>query len=157
METAELTTVTDPDTVAHSVGMEDGPAFKIVEFLSKFPFNQTPRAYDEHSPAQGQRTYCVEVAVPGLIVSGMIATIPPLTAQQALGPPPDNDEPSPVTANTSERQQQGAPPADDPEITDLDGNVIITRGSIKISPPPPPSIRPRPPTPKRTPASIRIS
>ncbi len=70
--------------------------------------------------------------VPGLIVSGMIATIALLTAQQAWSLSTDNDEPMDVTANTSKSVGSKTGLADDPEITDLDGNVIITRGSIKI-------------------------
>ncbi len=42
METAELTTVTDPDTVAHGVGMKTDMTFKIVEFLSKFHSTTQP-------------------------------------------------------------------------------------------------------------------
>ena len=36
METAELTTVIDPDTVAHGVGMKTDMTLKTVEFLSEF-------------------------------------------------------------------------------------------------------------------------
>jgi lipopolysaccharide export system protein LptC len=36
LETAELTTVTDPDTVAHGVGMKADMNLKVVEFLADF-------------------------------------------------------------------------------------------------------------------------
>jgi len=42
METAELTTVTDPTTVAHGVGMKTDMTLKIVEFLSEFHSTTQP-------------------------------------------------------------------------------------------------------------------
>ena len=44
----------------------------------------------------------------------------------------DNDQPMDVTANHQKTTQSKTGAASDPDITDLDGNVIITRGSIKI-------------------------
>ena len=44
----------------------------------------------------------------------------------------DNDQPMDVTANYSKSTSSKTGAANDPDITDLDGNVIITRGSIKI-------------------------
>ena len=44
----------------------------------------------------------------------------------------DNDQPMDVTANYSKSVSSKTGAASDPDITDLDGNVIITRGSIKI-------------------------
>lgn len=64
-----------------------------------------------------------------LIVSGMVAL---LSAQQAWSLSSDNDQPMDVTANTSKSVASKTGAASDPDITDLDGNVIITRGSIKI-------------------------
>jgi lipopolysaccharide export system protein LptC len=42
METAELTTVIDPNTVAHGVGMKTDMTLKIVEFLSDFQSTTQP-------------------------------------------------------------------------------------------------------------------
>jgi len=42
METAELTTVIDPTTVAHGVGMKANMTLKIVEFLSEFHSTTQP-------------------------------------------------------------------------------------------------------------------
>lgn len=42
METAELTTVIDPTTVAHGVGMKTDMTLKIVEFLSDFQSTTQP-------------------------------------------------------------------------------------------------------------------
>jgi lipopolysaccharide export system protein LptA len=44
----------------------------------------------------------------------------------------DNDQPMDVTANHQKSTQSRTGAAGDPDITDLDGNVIITRGSIRI-------------------------
>ncbi len=44
----------------------------------------------------------------------------------------DNDQPMDITANYSKSVGSKTGDANDPEITDLDGNVVITRGSIKI-------------------------
>jgi lipopolysaccharide export system protein LptA len=44
----------------------------------------------------------------------------------------DNDQPMDVTANRQKTVQSRSGAANDPDVTDLDGNVIITRGSIKI-------------------------
>jgi lipopolysaccharide export system protein LptA len=44
----------------------------------------------------------------------------------------DNDQPMDITANHQKSVQSKTGAANDPDITDLDGNVIITRGSIKI-------------------------
>lgn len=44
----------------------------------------------------------------------------------------DNDQPMDITANNSKSVSSKTGAANDPDITDLDGNVIITRGSIKI-------------------------
>ncbi|HET7063730.1 MAG TPA: lipopolysaccharide transport periplasmic protein LptA [Rudaea sp.] len=67
--------------------------------------------------------------VSGLIVSGMFVL---LATQQAWSLSSDNDQPMDVTANTSKSVASKTGAANDPDITDLDGNVIITRGSIKI-------------------------
>ena len=45
----------------------------------------------------------------------------------------DNDQPMDVTANHQKTTQSKTGAASDPDITDLDGNVIITRGSIRIT------------------------
>ena len=44
----------------------------------------------------------------------------------------DNDQPMDVTANHQKSVASRTGAANDPDITDLDGNVVITRGSIKI-------------------------
>ena len=44
----------------------------------------------------------------------------------------DSDQPMDVTANYSKSASSKTGAANDPDIVDLDGNVIITRGSIKI-------------------------
>jgi len=44
----------------------------------------------------------------------------------------DNDQPMDITANHQKSAQSKTGAASDPDITDLDGNVVITRGSIKI-------------------------
>jgi len=44
----------------------------------------------------------------------------------------DNDQPMDITANHQKSVQSKTGAANDPDITDLDGKVIITRGSIKI-------------------------
>ena len=67
--------------------------------------------------------------VSGLIVSSMIVL---LATQKAWSLSSDNDQPMDVTANTSKSVASRTGAANDPDITDLDGNVIITRGSIKI-------------------------
>jgi len=64
-----------------------------------------------------------------LTLSGLIVL---LGAQQAWCLSSDNDQPMDVTANTSKSVASKTGAANDPDITDLDGNVIITRGSIKI-------------------------
>jgi len=45
----------------------------------------------------------------------------------------DNDQPMDVNANSSKSVASRTGAANDPDITDLDGNVVITRGSIKIT------------------------
>jgi len=44
----------------------------------------------------------------------------------------DNEQPMDVESNTSKSVASRTGAATDPDITDLDGNVVITRGSIKI-------------------------
>jgi lipopolysaccharide export system protein LptA len=44
----------------------------------------------------------------------------------------DSDQPMDITANYSKSASSKTGAANDPDITDFDGNVIITRGSIKI-------------------------
>jgi len=44
----------------------------------------------------------------------------------------DNDQTMDITANHQKSAQSKTGAANDPDITDLDGNVIITRGSIKV-------------------------
>lgn len=44
----------------------------------------------------------------------------------------DNDQPMDVTANRQKSTQSKTGAANDPDITDLDGNVVIVRGSMKI-------------------------
>lgn len=44
----------------------------------------------------------------------------------------DNDQPMDVSANHQKSVASRTGAANDPDITDLDGNVVITRGSIKI-------------------------
>lgn len=44
----------------------------------------------------------------------------------------DNDQPMDITANYSKSVSSKTGAANDPDITDLDGNVVITRGSIKV-------------------------
>jgi len=44
----------------------------------------------------------------------------------------DSEQPMDVTANTSKSVTSRTGAANDPDTTDLDGNVIITRGSMKI-------------------------
>jgi lipopolysaccharide export system protein LptA len=68
-----------------------------------------------------------------LIVSGYLSgLIVLLSAQQAWCLSSYNDQLMDVTANTSKSVASKTGAANDPDITDLDGNVIITRGSIKI-------------------------
>jgi lipopolysaccharide export system protein LptA len=60
-----------------------------------------------------------------------------IVAAAAAAPPAwslssDNDQPMDVTANHQKSAQSRTGAASDPDITDLDGNVIITRGSIRI-------------------------
>jgi lipopolysaccharide export system protein LptA len=55
-----------------------------------------------------------------------------LPALQCLALSSDNDQPMDVTANHQKSMQSKTGAASDPDITDLDGNVIITRGSIKV-------------------------
>jgi len=55
-----------------------------------------------------------------------------LVAAQAWGLSSDNEQPMDVQANTSKSVASRTGAATDPDITDLDGNVVITRGSIKI-------------------------
>jgi len=55
-----------------------------------------------------------------------------LTAMQCQALSSDNDQPMDVTANRQKSSQSKTGAAGDPDITDLDGNVVITRGSIKI-------------------------
>ncbi len=55
-----------------------------------------------------------------------------LSALQCQALSSDNDQPMDVTANHQMSAQSKTGAANDPDITDLDGNVIITRGSIKI-------------------------
>jgi lipopolysaccharide export system protein LptA len=44
----------------------------------------------------------------------------------------DNGQPMDVTANRQKSTQSRTGAANDPDVTDLDGNVVITRGSMKI-------------------------
>jgi lipopolysaccharide export system protein LptA len=67
--------------------------------------------------------------VSGLIVSGMAAL---LSASLAWALSSDNDQPMDLNANTSKSVASKTGAASDPDITDFDGNVVITRGSIKI-------------------------
>jgi lipopolysaccharide export system protein LptA len=45
----------------------------------------------------------------------------------------DNEQPMDVNANSSKSVASRTGAASDPDITDLDGNVVITRGSIRIT------------------------
>lgn len=65
----------------------------------------------------------------GALVLGLAAL--PLASAWALSS--DNDQPMDVQANTSKSVASRTGAASDPDITDLDGNVVITRGSIKIT------------------------
>lgn len=55
-----------------------------------------------------------------------------LSASAAWALSSDNDQPMDVTANYSKSASSKTGAVNDPDITDLDGNVVITRGSIKI-------------------------
>jgi len=55
-----------------------------------------------------------------------------LTTMQCQALSSDNDQPMDITANQQKSAQSKTGAANDPDITDLDGNVVITRGSIKI-------------------------
>ncbi len=74
----------------------------------------------------------IDRKAPVRFVSCLTGMIVLLTAQQTWCLSTDNDQPMDVTANTSKSVGSKTGAADDPAITDLDGNVIITRGSIKI-------------------------
>ena len=62
----------------------------------------------------------------------LFGTMTALVAQSAWPLSSDNDLPMDVTANSSKTVSSRSGAASDPDITDLDGNVIITRGSIKM-------------------------
>jgi len=62
----------------------------------------------------------------------MFGTLTALIAQAAWPLSSDNDLPMDITANSSKSVQSRTGAASDPDITDLDGNVVITRGSMKI-------------------------
>jgi lipopolysaccharide export system protein LptA len=55
-----------------------------------------------------------------------------LLASAAWALSSDNEQPMDVTANHQKSVASRSGAANDPDITDLDGNVVITRGSIKI-------------------------
>lgn len=56
-----------------------------------------------------------------------------LLAGQAFALKTDKDQPANVDANYSKSVQSKTGAANDPDVYDLDGNVIITRGSIKMT------------------------
>ena len=62
----------------------------------------------------------------------MLGTLSVLIAQATWALSSDSDLPMDITANSSKSVQSRTGAASDPDITDLDGNVIITRGSMKI-------------------------
>lgn len=62
------------------------------------------------------------------ILLGCLVLLPP--AAWSLSS--DNDQPMEVEANHQKSVASRTGAAGDPDITDLDGNVVITRGSIKI-------------------------
>jgi len=64
--------------------------------------------------------------------SALIALAAALAIAPAWALTSDNDQPMDITANNSKSVSSKTGAANDPDITDLDGNVIITRGSIKI-------------------------
>lgn len=64
------------------------------------------------------------------LVLGLAAA---LLAANALALSSDNDQPMDVNANSSKTVGSRTGAANDPDVTDLDGNVVITRGSIKIT------------------------
>jgi lipopolysaccharide export system protein LptA len=67
-------------------------------------------------------------SLPQLILGVLLA----LPALQGWALSSDNDQPMDITANHQKSLQSKTGAASDPDITDLDGNVIITRGSIKV-------------------------
>ena len=67
-----------------------------------------------------------------LLVTAVLALSAVLAAPPARALTSDNDQPMDITANNSKSVSSKSGAANDPDITDLDGNVIITRGSIKI-------------------------
>ncbi|MBS0590382.1 MAG: lipopolysaccharide transport periplasmic protein LptA [Proteobacteria bacterium] len=56
-----------------------------------------------------------------------------LLAGQAFALKTDKEQPANVDANYSKESQSKSGVASDPDIVDLDGNVVITRGSIKMN------------------------
>ena len=56
-----------------------------------------------------------------------------LLTVQAFALKTDKDQPANVDANYSKSVQSKTGSANDPDVVDLDGNVIITRGSIKMT------------------------
>lgn len=56
-----------------------------------------------------------------------------LLASQAFALKTDKDQPANIDANYSKSVQSKTGAANDPDVYDLDGNVLITRGSIKMT------------------------
>ena len=56
-----------------------------------------------------------------------------LLASQAFALKTDKDQPANLDANYSKSVQSKTGAANDPDVSDFDGNVIITRGSIKMT------------------------
>ncbi|HEX7915540.1 lipopolysaccharide transport periplasmic protein LptA [Rudaea sp.] len=56
-----------------------------------------------------------------------------LLASQAFALKSDKDQPANADANYSKSVQSKTGAANDPDLFDLDGNVVITRGSIKMT------------------------
>jgi lipopolysaccharide export system protein LptA len=54
-------------------------------------------------------------------------------ASSAFALKSDKDQPSNIDANYSKRVDSKTGLASDPDVTDLDGNVVITKGSIKMT------------------------
>lgn len=66
-----------------------------------------------------------------ILTAGCVAAL--LLANQAFALKSDKDQPANVEANYSKSVQSKTSAVNDPDVTDLDGNVIITRGSIKMT------------------------
>ena len=73
-----------------------------------------------------KKTAATLLSSAALMLSALLAATP------ARALTSDNDQPMDITANNSKSVSSKTGAANDPDITDLDGNVIITRGSIKI-------------------------